>query len=300
MSSSDEDGSSKYEFVILKPAGNDTALVSTVIRDLKKRKAIADAIQAKFLNVEQVGFINDDISNAELLMTGGEFCGNATRSVAFHILSEKPGKLKIKSSGVKNKLTAGVTENGEGFSQMPVYSDPSCVKLISKNEYLVTLEGITHLVDFNAQQIKGLTEKEIKLKARRTMAKLGIDQTEACGVIYAEETKNGWAIYPVVFVKKADTLYFETACGSGTTALGLVIALKNNSSIRETSVMQPSGLAIKVSVEFNGSNFGTVLIQSPIQKLEKGIIKLGNEIEIKLLPKTLENDNKIPAQQAWA
>ncbi len=96
------------DYKIYIPSGNPTALVLKMERDLEKRKEINDKIMNLYDYVEQVGFINQDINNPELLMAGGEFCGNATRCAVYYYLNGKPGNLKIKVSGVKNKLKAGI------------------------------------------------------------------------------------------------------------------------------------------------------------------------------------------------
>jgi diaminopimelate epimerase len=266
----------QLQFSVFRPAGNDTGLFSGIIRDTEQRKAIADALQRTYLNVEQVGFVNLDPNNAELMMTGGEFCGNATSSAAYHILNGQPGSISIKVSGVKEKLLAGVSEAGEGFSQMPVYSDPSYLKpdLDRPGNVLVVMEGISHYIDFDAYQIKGLSVEQIKAKAREEMRQKGIDQNPACGIIYAEELKHGWVIHPIIYVRDADTLFYETSCGSGTTALGLVVAHRAGETMHEIPVIQPSGLTIKVCVEFENGVFGYVQIQSFVQKVQEGVLEV--------------------------
>ncbi len=67
----------KYNYKIYIPSGNPTALVIGIEKDLEKRKEINNAIMSKYDFIEQVGFINPN--NPELIMAGGEFCGNATR-----------------------------------------------------------------------------------------------------------------------------------------------------------------------------------------------------------------------------
>ena len=259
-----------YLFSILRPAGNNTGLVGALVRNPQQRKFIADILRNKYPNIEQVGFINFDPHNAELIMSGGEFCGNATSSAAHLILHGKQGKLTIKVSGVKEKLIAGVTESGEGFSQMPVFSDASSIKADNHGNALVAMEGITHYVDFDADKIKGLTIEEVKEKARKQMTEMRIDQELACGIIYVKKIKDQLSIHPIVYVRDADTLYYETACGSGTTALGLVLAKKEGRDIKELPIIQPSGLTIKVTVSFNGKTFTYAQIQSSIQKIYEG------------------------------
>lgn len=286
----------KIKFTIFRPSGNDTALVSGIIRDPKARKIIADTIQEVYRNVEQVGFINSDPKTAELVMTGGEFCGNATSSAAYQILRGEPGEIKIKVSGVKRMLRAGVTQSGEGFSQMPVLPDPSYIREDSSRpgNFFVFMEGITHYVDFDFQPIVGLTIDQIKARGRQQMKEKGIDQGSACGIIYAEHSTKGWIINPVVYVKDADTLYFETACGSGTTALGLVLAKTRGKAVEKISVIQPSGLTIKVSVEFDGILYGYVQIQSNIQELGQGMLR-GNSSDSLPKPSQLPLNFKVHA-----
>jgi histidine racemase len=265
-----------FQFSILKPGGNDTGLITGIIRNPNQRKNIAAALQEVYPTIEQVGFVNLKPKRAELMMAGGEFCGNATSCAAYWILKGKPGKISIKVSGVKRKLLAGVTQDGQGFSQMPIYADPSYIKPDPQypGNATVFMEGITHYIDFDIQQIKGLTVDEIKIKARREMAARHLDQNSACGIIYVEQIKNGWAIHPIIYVRDADTLFYETACGSGTTALGLILALMSKQPITKIPVLQPSGLFTKVSVEFDGEKFGYTQIQSSIEKLHEGILNV--------------------------
>lgn len=75
-------------------------------------------------------------------------------------------------------------------------------------------------------------------------------------------------IYPVVYVRDADTLYYETACGSGTTALGLTLAEQKGVSINDVPIIQPSGMLIKFSVDYDGDKFGYAQISGPIEQLE--------------------------------
>lgn len=260
-----------YSFAIMRPGGNDTALVVGVIRDGALRKEVNDALLGIYKNVEQVGFVNLDPSSPELVMAGGEFCGNATRSTAWLALDGKPGQINIKVSGVKDKLKAGVTPNGEAFAQMPVYSDISKITNDGDNR-IVEMEGITQYINFNAKEIEGLSTDEIKEKAMKLIRAKNLDRFPAAGVMYSKKEGNNWRITPIVYVKTIDTLFAETACGSGTTALGLVLAQQKGSSIKDIPIVQPTDLSIKVSVEFDGKQFGYAQISGPVEKLGEGTL----------------------------
>ena len=202
-------------------------------------------------------------------MAGGEFCGNATRSAAFLILDGKPGEVLIKASGVKQKLKAGVNSDGEAYAQMPILPTTSSITA-DGSDFLVELEGITHFVDFTKNATDGLSTDEIKLKAMQAIKEKGLDSFPAAGVIYVAQDNESLRIEPVVYVRDLDTLYYETACGSGTTALGMILALQKGKSVKNIAILQPSGMSIKVSVDFEGTTFGYTQIQGAIELLKKG------------------------------
>lgn len=268
-----------YKFIIYRPGGNDTCLVEgNIPTDMRQRKKINDLIMKTYGNVEQVGFINLDFKSEELAMAGGEFCGNATRSTAWQALNGKPGEIEIKVSGVLGKLKAGVNSQREGFAQMPIYPDFSKISVENDNCFKVEMEGITHLIDFNSQ-IKDLSEEEIKKKAEKTIKEKGLNLYPAAGIIYVTEEEKGLRIDPVVYVRDINTLFYESACGSGTTALGMVLALQKGDSIINVPVFQPSGLPIKVSINYDGLRFGYAQIEGPIQKLNSGTIEMTERME---------------------
>ena len=123
-----------------------------------------------YSNIEQVGFLDKNF----LRMAGGEFCGNATRSAAFILLKGEPGEIKLKVSGVKNYLKAGIKENRETYSEMPIFNSINKITQIKTNnqpEFLVKMKGITHLINFNYQQIVGLSNDEIKNLAKNRINK---------------------------------------------------------------------------------------------------------------------------------
>ena len=268
-----------YDFTVFRPGGNDTCLVSTdVIPSAEERIRINNFMQQIYPNIEQVGFVKFDLLLPELMMAGGEFCGNATRSAAWQSLNGKQGDVQIKVSGVKQRLRAGVTEKQEAYAQMPIYRDPQNISKDPKNlgNYTVRMEGITHYLDFDTFQLEGLSAEEIKAKSMQKIRQRGLDQEPAAGIIYVSISENGYEIIPVVYVRDVDSLYLETACGSGTTALGMALALQSGRSIKEIPVLQPSGMSIEISVDYDGKEFKYAQIQGCIEKLSNGTIESNN------------------------
>ena len=241
------------------------------------RKRLNDTIMRSYPTVEQVGFISLTQPVPRLTMAGGEFCGNATRSTAFQALGGTPGEMMISVSGVSTLLKAGVTEQKEAFAQMPIIQDPSRIQRDGEN-FIVTLEGIVQYIDFNVQQLDGKDPEGIKRMAKRQMEKKGLLNNPAVGIMYSEKTERGWTIVPVVWVRIIDTLFYETACGSGTIALAQALACKNNQSVDNLPVVQPTGSVIYASVAFDGRTFGYSQITGPIEQLSMGMIEKGGRL----------------------
>ncbi len=261
----------RYDFTCWRPGGNDTALI--LGEPPLDRKSINDEIMKQYPNqIEQVGFVYvDESGTVNLQMAGGEFCGNATRSAAYMALEGKPGIIPIKVSGVKDLLVAGVTENGEAFAQMPVYPDIDKIKFV-QDDYIVEMEGITHRVTF--KNPKTSSPEDLKKLSLQILKENGLDKGLASGVIWVSEENGQFRIDPVVYVRNIDTCFYETACGSGTTALGQVLALKSGSSIKEISILQPSGEVIKVSIELGLGGFSSARIQGQVKQLTEGTLVL--------------------------
>ena len=96
-------------------------------------------------------------------MAGGEFCGNATRCVAYLSLNSQPGEIKIAVSGTNQILKAGINPDLTVWAQMPIIKSFSCIKQID-DLTIVNLEGITHVITYspnkNVEALK--THKQIK------------------------------------------------------------------------------------------------------------------------------------------
>jgi diaminopimelate epimerase len=262
-----EDEPLPSQYAILRPGGNDTALVVGIVNDPTRRKSINDQIMAKFPNVEQVGFVNLDPDNAELMMAGGEFCGNATRSTAWQALQGRPGELRMKVSGVEKKLRAGVDENGNAWAQMPIYADPEKISFLENSAAVVAMEGITQVV--MNDEYPNASPEELKQIAFAILQKLGLDVSVfAAGVMFVTPTKTGINMRPVVWVRDISTLFYESACGSGTTAVGLLEAFKRGQSLN-LPVIQPTGMPINIKVDFDGTRFNEAIISGPIEVLRE-------------------------------
>ena len=269
-----------YKYQIFVPGGNKTALVlgmDNLESNLTLRRAIQDNIMAAHRNdsdgeVEQVGFVSTDKSAPRLLMTGGEFCGNATRTaVAYYLDGSKADmEMVVLVDGEPKKLRAGVDALGHVWAEMPIYDDiVASVSCINNRFYWVKMQGISHLIVPQAQYniyCNEIFENHFdspKTMASRLLHKIAdensLDIGNACGIIFLENIADMLKMHPYVFIKSAGTTYYETGCGSGAMCVGLMKYMFFGGSIK-LPLLQPSGKFITAEVERcgNGSICGKI------------------------------------------
>jgi len=277
----------KIRYTVLSPGGNDTCLCRSQdengnsLLNRSKTREINDVILALSPKVEQVGFINISNEGGKLRMAGGEFCGNATRSAAW-VLSggQKGNSLEMQVSGVdpNRRLEAGVDSKNAAWAEIPIYSDLSSVRPgEDSNEYLVEIEGISFVVVYDEEFDPKIDEKDIKEAAMKKLESVGFLEKLAAGVVYVRKSITGIKIDPVVYVKEVDTCYYETACGSGTTAVGLAEAYRSGQSLQGLEVEQPSGESIVVGIERNDQEFESAYISGEVKTLSSGVLILSED-----------------------
>ena len=181
----------KIDFVLVNPGGNVTALVlSKVGTDLFF--PISKNILKEFSECEQVGFIKPAKgANAVcgLQMAGGEFCGNALRSLAFYLGQEQDGNFVVESSGLQ--LPIRVFKRGCLVGvDVPISqaAKRTLVQIGSAPAIKVEMEGITHFLidqDFFNPCISFL-------EVFKKLYKQKIVDTEACGLVYFKKFKENY------------------------------------------------------------------------------------------------------------
>ncbi|MEA3355563.1 MAG: GNAT family N-acetyltransferase [Patescibacteria group bacterium] len=272
----------------IRPGGNDTALVTGLNYSSMSRELINNTIIQKFPNIEQVGFIDlTNSSNPILEMAGGEFCGNATRSTAYLALNSQEGKVNITVSGVKKPLKAGVDNQGNAWAEMPV---PNTIDITTTDQgwSIVPLEGITQVIVNKPDNLK--TEEEVRAAGMKILKKLNlIDTVKASGVMFTSQEGDQILAEPVVWVKAMKTDFYETACGSGTAALGLYLANSFGKSQLTIPVIQPSGMIINASINLTKES-PEVVISGPIEIISQNAsIEINNQVTIQ----QLDNQEKL-------
>lgn len=252
----------EVKYKIYNPSGNITALVIGDKYTFEERKAINDIIMKNEPEVEQVGFLSKE--KRKLTMAGGEFCGNATRCAALYYL-KRENNIKLEIS--EQKINAGIEEVNSVWCEIPIKNYKA--SKLKENVYKVELKGITILVVNKIKQNENLKEK-----ARELMIKYNIDD-DAVGVMFTDKKENYIKIFPVVWVKKIDTLFLEHSCGSGTIAVTMVETLKRQKNSRYM-VLQPSGEFLETLITIENNTITKAILKGNIKtdnKIRKIIIK---------------------------
>lgn len=194
--------------------GNSTLLVWGCPSSEKKE------IIKKYLGeVEQIGFIETKDGLPFLNMMGGELCINGTIALA----SQCGKKGKLFTSGLQNPIFYRNTNNETSISLTINY------KKIKKT---ILLEGIGYIYLKNKIQ-------NAKSFLNTLCAQYNLP---AFGIVYFRNNK----IAPFVYVKGTNSLFEETACGSGSIAFSILTQKRN--------IIQPTGKIIIVNKDRNFFN----------------------------------------------
>lgn len=261
----------KFRFYKMSPGGNTTIIITDpVISDPHARASLAPRLLSELhLGGEQVGYLTTRDPRPRLDMMGGEFCGNATRSLAALLVEENPSLLgvdgvftgEVDVSGASRPLTIRVRKISEAVfdaaCEIPMRVDPGAVSAVTVSEKpatLVRLDGICHvLLD---DTLHPFPEDNFEDAAKRIRTCLGLMDEDAVGCIWFSCHNTVINAKPVVWVRKTDSTYYETACGSGTAALGISLATVSGRSVL-AEIGQPSGKRITVAVDTDGSGVAT-------------------------------------------
>ena len=251
----------EVSYVLMDPTGNMTVLVETPVPGSCYHKIAAELMRLEPM-AEQTGFLTftqADVKmgglcitegfDAELKMAGGEFCGNATMSSAVRCAMKKgldEDSMMIKVSGVQEPVTASVKhlESGkwEGKVGMPACRNIQSVTFPDGQTWpVVSFDGISHVI---VEEFLPEWEAENLIKKWCYYLK-----ADALGMMFFDCEKA--ELTPLVYVPAVDTLFWESACGSGTTAVGAYLSQNEDRDIMIT-LKQPGG-SLTVTAQRNGS-----------------------------------------------
>lgn len=195
------------------------------------------------LGSEQAGFLIPDSHHFE--MSGGEFCGNATRAASVLLANyDQQTEVSLTVSGFDGTVHSTVTPGRQNdtylvTSRFPGMTiEPERVTLSAGLEaWLVDLGGIVHVVLFEAFVDDVQTYQQTH---REVVQTLRLESREAVGVVWAKMQLDGVSIDPVVWVRDVDSFFYEGSCGSGSIAAAAVA--------KTSQVYQPTGKTIAVDI----------------------------------------------------
>ena len=190
-------------YYLFNPTGNITALITD--------NTPAQEVMNAEPSCEQAGYIgNKEGYDIYLRMAGGEFCGNATMCAA-SLTGKEETEVYVEGTG-----PVKVRKRGNKYS----VKMPEPVEISMLNGYpLVRFEGIDHVICEDGSLD---SEKITEWCTGKAMGFMYLDGNE---------------LKPLVYVKDADTLFWENSCASGTCSVGeylnKAVRLKNPAGILE-------------------------------------------------------------------
>ena len=228
----------KTTYTLFNPTGNITLLAETPV-PTASQPSVAAELMALEPETEQAGFVAFGSDAAFLRMAGGEFCGNAAMSAAAMYLErsgKKEGTVPVYVSGTKEAVAvrlAALPDSGwRAAVTMPRPESVGEERFPDGARYpAVHFPGIVHVI-----LEEEIAREEAEALAPALCAQLKAD---ALGLMFLNREEE--SLTPLVYVPAAGTLCWETACASGTTAVGAYFAAKTGHPVN-LRLKQPGGV----------------------------------------------------------
>ena len=210
-------------YIRMNPSGNITLLVTDPV-PRKDQSEVARRLMQMDPGVEQVGFLEKACvpgARARLQMMGGEFCGNATMSLAAYLalrenLPEGEERIyPLEVSGADQVIPCRIVRDGEkcrGTVPMPLPREIVSAEILPGVQVpLVRFDGIGHAIIARNE----ITPEQAEARISALCAEWN---TDALGILFADD--QAWALRPLVYVASTGSAVWENSCGSGTAAIG--------------------------------------------------------------------------------
>lgn len=258
-------GEIKYK--VLNPGGNKTALVNGSEYTDNQKRIINEAIMKKNSQVEQVGFLSNKTNRLE--MAGGEFCMNGTRCAIWEYLKGKEGEIEISVSGTDKMILGKVLNNKKVEIQLNISKNITDLYEVKNDFTCVKIDGILIAIldeEKSKKYIQKLRENEenAKNELKQLMITEINSKEKAIGIMLLEKELGKIKINPIVWVKEIDTVFYETACGSGSLGIAIYNYLKNKD--KKIELIQPSGYSINIELEGNNNNIENAIISGIVEE----------------------------------
>lgn len=250
-------------YTLFDPTGNMTILAETAV-PTASQPLIAKKLMRLEPTAEQVGFVSEGPSGICLRMAGGEFCGNAAMSTAaLYLLRQRlqEGYVTVHVAGTKEPVSVEMASREDGsFRGTVVMPRPLSVKRERMPDGstlpVVRFPGIAHAI-LEAGTMQQIDAEE---NAPAWCDFLGAD---ALGLMFLNGAHD--RLKPLVYVPEAGTMFWESSCASGTTAVGAFLAAESGMPV-QLKLMQPGG-----TLEIAAEPAGALRLSGTVRKVRRAV-----------------------------
>ena len=252
-------------YALLDPTGNMTLLAETPVPEADQ-PLTAKRLMEQEPATEQVGFVSDTDDGIGLRMAGGEFCGNASMSAAVLYLLRKGrdgGEVTVHVSGTPEPVPVTAERRPDGTWR-------GCVEMprplsVRKERFsdgtkrpVVRFPGITHVI-LETEMVQTEAERLAPVWCREL-------ESEALGLMFLDRERG--ILKPLVYVPSADTLFWESSCASGTTAVGAYLAAEAGTAVR-VPLKQPGG-----TLEIEADPDGKLILKGTVRLVRQAAVQI--------------------------
>ena len=257
----------EIQFAKINPTQNMTIIVLDPVDRALQPQVAEKLMDYGSVFAEQVGFLEKPAqpgAMARLQMMGGEFCGNATMSLAAYLAHTggmQDGEkcvYPLEISGADEILHCDIQKSGSFYAASVAMPLPERIERVNlpggKSYPAVFFPGIAHLIVPMDEMDESAAENAIA-------GWCAVLNTDALGIILANSDYT--AIKPIVYVRETCSSVWERGCGSGTAAVGAYLASKEQKNI-SVSVSQPGG-TISADVCWGENGLSGIRIRSNVR-----------------------------------
>lgn len=266
----------ELKFIKTSPTENMTILIQTPVPREQHLVVAEKLIAYGSVYAEQAGYIEEaenPMAEKRLQMMAGEFCGNASLSLAAWLAKEKglpigeKTEIILEVSGADSLVRCEMKREEKGFSgrvAMPLPKGIEKKTFALDGESLeltaVVFEGITHIIVPVSLWGENGTEK-----AEQAAKAWAGEMPAAFGILLFDEEKG--ELYPLVSVENV-SLIWERGCGSGTSAIGAYLAARAGKSV-SVKLKQPGGI-MGVEAEYKNGTIKALSITGNVSIVAEG------------------------------
>lgn len=283
----------KLRFVKVNPVENMTIFIMDEVNSAQHISVANKLMDYSNIHGEQVGFIENprslkgkSLNTLRLQMMGGEFCGNATRSLAALMVHHKLDSINESAEGFNVTLEVSGSEElleclvrptdveNIYYSQvsMPLPTRTSNTNILFEDKLIdlirIDFPGISHFI-VEASLISDKEEFFNTLKI-----KMSKEDFDAFGIMFYDSEDS--FLEPLVYVKATDSKFWERSCGSGTSALGVALAIKNKMNTKE-KVKQPGG-DLEVKVDIVDGQIAKIYLDGKVEIVAEGNVFINDQL----------------------